>query len=150
MYLSKILFVLIALLPIWLVKPDTQNSNTLEIDSLNIASPFYISYSKSMLKYGVIIDGNSLEGNNWIVYGHRFSRFGKDTAFFDLNHIEIGETIRLILKGVEYRFRVSEVIQVERDQLWSIAQGSERTLTIITCTPVFYPINRLVVIAQLI
>jgi LPXTG-site transpeptidase (sortase) family protein len=145
----KLFFSISLVLPCIFFQPKVEINNSIEIKSIGIKSPIYISYSVSTLKYGVIIDGNSLEGNNWIVYGHRFSRYGKDIAFLNLDRVRGGDEINLILNGVEYLYVVDEILEIEPDQLWSISQGSSRQITLVTCTPVLYPIKRLVVIAQL-
>ncbi len=149
MYLMKLFFSISVILPAIFFQQKVDINNSIEIKSIGIKSPIYISYSISALKYGVIIDGNSLEGNNWVVYGHRFSRFGKDIAFLNLDRVSGGDEIKLILKGVEYLYVVDEILEIEPDQLWSISQGSSRQITLITCTPVLYPMKRLVIIAQL-
>lgn len=149
MYLMKAFFSIFLVLPSIFFQSNVNIKNSIEIESIGIKSPIYISYSTSTLKHGVVIDGNSLEGNNWIVYGHRFSRYGKDMAFLNLDKIKTGDQIRLILRGTKYVFIVDEIFEVEADELWSISQGSNREITLVTCTPVWYPIKRLVVTAQL-
>ncbi len=149
MYLMKLFFSISLILPAIFFQPKVEINNSIEIKSIGIKSSIYISYSVSTLRYGVIIDGNSLEGNNWIVYGHRFSRYGKDIAFFNLDKVRGGDEIKLILNGVEHLYAVDEIFEIEPDQLWSISQGSIRQITLVTCTPVLYPVKRLVVIAQL-
>lgn len=149
MYLIKFLFSLVLLLPAIFFQPLEKINNSIEIQSIGLKSNMYISYSSSTLKYGVVIDGNTLASNNWIVYGHRFSRYGADTSFLNLDKVEIGSEIVVRVKGLEYRYIVDEKFEVFPDELWSISQGSQRRITLVTCTPILYPVKRLVVTATL-
>lgn len=150
MYLFKVVaFILICIFILSKKDAIVVNSSYIEIPSLNIKSEYKFGYSDSLLNYGVVADKNSLGTNNLIIFGHRFES-GNDflTPFTQLNRIRQGDLIMVSFKGRVSKYKVDSTLTLDKGDIWVTSQGSEKILTIITCTPIYYPIKRLVVIAK--
>ena len=90
-------------------------------------------------------------GGNTVLSGHRFVYgIGKRAPFAKLNDLKPSDRVFVNWKGREYSYEVQEKVEVENDENWILEGGSEDTLTLFTCTPLFNPIHRLVIISKLV
>lgn len=125
--------------------------NRIEISSINLYEKIYIGYSTSLLEYGAVIEPGFEERNNLIIYGHRFSnRYPLKKYFFDIDKINLGDVVRVYLKGTTYEYEVENIFEIQPFDTWILSDTNNQKLTIITCTPVLNPKNRLVIISKLV
>ena len=85
---------------------------------------------------------------NCCISGHRNYVFGK---FFNrLNEIAVGDIVELETIDNTYRYQVYETLVVEPDNVKVLDSTGQKTLTLITCTPLFVGSHRLIVKAVLV
>ena len=71
------------------------------------------------------------EGNS-VLAGHR------DTFFRPLQHIRVGDQLRLSTLHGDFRYEVRETMIVDPDDVWVLDPTDRPTLTLITCYPFSY------------
>lgn len=89
------------------------------------------------------------KGSNTVIVGHRFTYSNPRGTLYHLDKVHVGDAIAILWHGKKYTYNVSQVKQVSASAVEVEAPTSEPTLTIYTCTPLFNPKDRLVVIATL-
>jgi LPXTG-site transpeptidase (sortase) family protein len=89
-------------------------------------------------------------GSNTVIAGHRFS-YEQDIArpFYNLDKVNIGDTILVFWQKQAYHYRVSEKLVVTPNQVSVEAPTVDSRLTLYTCTPLWTSQNRLVIVATL-
>ncbi len=87
---------------------------------------------------------------NFVVIGHRFMNIppAKDT-FYNLDKVNIGDEIKVNHSEGDYTYIVTEIKEVEANDLSVVKETDDYRLTLITCTPLWTSERRLVVIAKL-
>ena len=157
--MKHLLFILSTILSIYLLKLGYKNVsnnsltdlNRLVIDSINVDIPMYIGHSVSLLEKGVVVDPNTLNKNNIVIFGHRYSnKHPLKKYLIKVDKVKIGDKVKIFLNTVEYNYIVEKIFTVNPNELWVLSQTQEKTLTIITCTPIYNPINRLIIISRLL
>jgi LPXTG-site transpeptidase (sortase) family protein len=88
-------------------------------------------------------------GGNTILIGHRFTYTNPRGVFYFLNNVGVGDEIGITWNNKPYIYRVAEIEVVAPSDVHIIMPTSRPTLTLYTCTPLWLPKDRLVVIAQL-
>ena len=88
------------------------------------------------------------QGGNTVIVGHRFLYNSRDTQFYHLDKAEIGQKMALFWDGVEYNYEISEIFEVDIDEVWVEEPTEEPVLTMYTCTPILTATHRLVVRAK--
>jgi sortase A len=138
------------------IKEYVTNGNRLFIPKIGVDTQILEGLSEKILsvKEGAWRDPNTaaptIEGN-MVIAGHRFQYLPPNTTtFYHLDKLTVGDTVRVYWEGKEYVYEVNNIFEVEPDQIWIKEQGSEKELTLYTCTPVFTSEKRLVVKAKLI
>ncbi|MCA9327297.1 class E sortase [Candidatus Saccharibacteria bacterium] len=87
------------------------------------------------------------EGGNTVIAGHRFSYTGPRGVFYYLNKLVPGDEIGLWYHGKLYLYSVVSSRTVNPTEV-SVQQPTKDTrLTLYTCTPLWKPVNRLIVVA---
>lgn len=72
------------------------------------------------------------------------------TVFARLNKVEVGDDIVIYYDQQKYHYKVREKKEVKNDDVSVLAQGDEKLLTLMTCSPVGTNFRRLVVVAELV
>lgn len=85
---------------------------------------------------------------NCCISGHRNYVFGK--YFNRLNEVSVGDIVELETMDATYRYQVYETLVVDPEDVKVLDSTGEKTLTLITCTPLFIGTNRLIVKATLV
>lgn len=85
---------------------------------------------------------------NCCISGHRNYTFGK--YFNRLEEISVGDVIELETFDNIYRYQVYETLKVTPDNVKVLDSENGKTLTLITCTPIFVGTHRFIVKAVLI
>jgi len=89
------------------------------------------------------------KGGNTVFLAHRFSYTGPHGAFYYLNKLRPGDDIGVIWNGRTYHYTVTSSREVAASDTAIEANTSDAQLTLFTCTPLWHPVNRLVVVAKL-
>lgn len=88
------------------------------------------------------------KGGNTVVVGHRFSYTGPRGIFYYLDKLKPGSEIGLQWEGKMYRYTVESTRTVPDTAIQIEAPTDDARLTLYTCTPLWNPVNRLVVVAK--
>lgn len=138
-----------------IAKTPTNESNSLIIPSILLDQPTLEGPEKnwfSLLKQGVWRWPDSStpdKGGNTVFLAHRFSYTGPHGAFYYLNKLKPGDKIGVIWNNKLYTYRVSSSTEVSPNDLAIENNTTDAQITLFTCTPLWHPVNRLVVVAKL-
>lgn len=89
------------------------------------------------------------KGSNTILIGHRFTYTNPRGVFYFLDKVHEGDSIGVTWNNRHYIYRVANVSVVQPTQTSILDPTAEPTLTLYTCTPTWWPKDRLVVTAHL-
>jgi LPXTG-site transpeptidase (sortase) family protein len=89
------------------------------------------------------------KGGNTVLIGHRFTYTNPRGVFYFLNKITIGDDIGVVWNNKSYTYRVVSINQVAPNDTAIENNTSNPELTLFTCTPLWLPKDRLVVVADL-
>lgn len=89
------------------------------------------------------------KGGNTVFLAHRFSYTGPHGAFYYLNKLVPGDKIGVIWKNKEYLYKVTSSHEVSPTQTNIENDTPDARLTLFTCTPLWNPKDRLVIVAEL-
>ncbi len=106
----------------------------------------------NLLKSGIWRWPNSStpdKGGNTVFLAHRFSYTGPHGAFYYLNKLHPGDDIGVVWNGKTYTYTVTSSGEVPPSDTSVEDNTSDSRLTLFTCTPLWHPVNRLVVVAKL-
>lgn len=87
------------------------------------------------------------KGGNTVIAAHRFTYTQPKGSFYHLNILKPGDEIGVFWLGVRYRYQVTETKTVPATESGIEAPTTRPRLTLYTCTPLWLPKDRLVVIA---
>ncbi|RSD27565.1 class D sortase [Mesobacillus subterraneus] len=123
----------------------------IEIDKIGLQLPVLNGASMTNLDHGAgVLEGTPMPGmpGNSAIAAHRSRGFGK--MFNRLDEIGTGDTVTVRDKNNTYVYEVYDTVVVEPDDI-SVLNGSEdeKTLTLITCTPIDTATHRLIVKARI-
>lgn len=88
-----------------------------------------------------------LDEGNTVIAGHRFTYRSK-AVFYNLDKLKIGDTFAVYWHGKAHYYQVAETKVVKANNKEVEAPTDTAQLTLYTCTPVWNPKDRLVVIAK--
>lgn len=88
------------------------------------------------------------KGSNTVIAGHRFSYTGPRGIFYFLNKLEPGDDIGLWYHETLYRYKVESSHTVAATEVSIQEPTTDSRLTLYTCTPLWNPVNRLVIVAK--
>lgn len=107
----------------------------------------YALLNKGMWRYS---NGSTPDkGGNTVLVGHRFSYTNPRGIFYFLNKVKLGDQLGLQWNDHLYHYKVSEIKEVAPSDVAIEAPTADNRLTLFTCTPLWLPKHRLVVVAQL-
>jgi sortase A len=89
------------------------------------------------------------KGGNTVFLSHRFSYTGPRGAFYYLNKLKIGDQIGVVWNGKTYTYSVISSQTVPPTDTAIENNTSDAQITLFTCTPLWHPVDRLVVVAKL-
>ncbi len=136
-------------------RAPAETSNKLIIPSILLDQPTLEGPEKNwftLLKQGIWRwPGSSTpdKGGNTVFLAHRFSYTGPHGAFYYLNKLRPGDTIGVVWNTKIYTYQVVNSTEVSPDDLAIENNTADAQITLFTCTPLWHPINRLVVVAKL-
>lgn len=89
------------------------------------------------------------KGGNTVFLAHRFSYTGPRGAFYYLDKLKTGDEIGVIWNGKTYNYAVVSSTEVPPTDTAIEDDTADARITLFTCTPLWHPVNRLVVVAKL-
>ncbi|MGH7240899.1 MAG: sortase [Candidatus Saccharimonadales bacterium] len=89
------------------------------------------------------------KGSNTVLLGHRFTYTQPQGVLYYLNKVKLNDEIGVWWSNQLYTYRVSAITEVDPSQTTIEDATSDARLTIFTCTPLWLPHDRLVVVAEL-
>lgn len=89
------------------------------------------------------------KGGNTVFLAHRFSYSGPRGAFYYLDKLKIGDKVGVIWNNHTYTYRVTSSREVPPTETSIQDNTTDARITLFTCTPLWHPVNRLVVVAEL-
>ena len=87
------------------------------------------------------------KGGNTVIVGHRFTYTNPRGTFYYLDKVHTGDPIGLIWHGKTYQYKVTAVKVVPPTAVEIERNTTTAQLTLYTCTPLWWPKDRLVVVA---
>ncbi len=133
-------------------KPDFPADNRLVIPSILLDESVNEGQSISELNKGIWRRPNASApdaGSNTVLAGHVFTYDDPEGVFYHLNKVEVGDKVATYWNGVEYLYQVVDKKEVSADAIEIEAPSTDSLLTLYTCTPLWNPVNRLVITATL-
>ena len=132
--------------------PKSGVLGVIEINKINLRLPILIGASKSNLDLASgLLKGTSLPGTqgNSAIAAHRSRSYG--AMFNRLDEIGAGDVVTVKDKKGTYQYKVYETLVVEPQNVSVLnSNGDEKTLTLITCTPIDTATHRLIVKAKML
>lgn len=89
------------------------------------------------------------KGGNTVLIGHRFTYTNPKGIFYYLNKIQPNDEIGVIWNNKTYIYKVTSVSVIPPTNVGITAPTRNARLTMYTCTPLWLPKDRLVVVAEL-
>ena len=89
------------------------------------------------------------KGGNTVLIGHRFTYTNPNGVFYFLNKVAVGDEIGVTWNNTQYIYKVTGVTEVPPTDTAIESNTPDARLTIFTCTPLWLPKDRLVVVAEL-
>lgn len=89
------------------------------------------------------------KGGNTVLVGHRFTYTNPRGIFYFLNKVKIGDEIGVYWNNDLYRYKVSSIKVVPPSDTAIENPSKKAELTMFTCTPLWLPTHRLVIVANL-
>ncbi|HYF05404.1 MAG TPA: class E sortase, partial [Patescibacteria group bacterium] len=90
------------------------------------------------------------KGGNTVFTAHRWLQTSGPKTFYHLDKVNVGDVIRVLWEGKEYKYAVVESRIVEKDEIDIEYNTLEPVLTLYTCTPLWTSSHRIVVRARLL
>lgn len=88
-------------------------------------------------------------GGNTVIVGHRFTYTNPNGVFYHLDKVQVGDTVALTWDARRYIYKVREIRVVPASAGNVETQTDKPQLTLYSCTPLWNPKDRLVIIATL-
>ena len=89
------------------------------------------------------------KGGNTVFLAHRFSYTGPHGAFYYLDKLKKDDEIGIVWNNKTYTYTVASTAEVPPTDTAIENNTSDNRITLFTCTPLWHPVNRLVVVAEL-
>lgn len=134
--------------------PPVQQQNHIVIPAMLLDTPIYegsVQNQYKILDQGIWRYPNGStpdKGGNTVLIGHRFTYTNPKGIFYYLNKLKTGDEIGLWWSDKEYLYKVSTISVVPPTDTAIEKPSTIPQLTLFTCTPLWSPKDRLVVVAQ--
>lgn len=135
--------------------PALTQPNHVIIPSMLLNQPIYDGPTKntySILDKGIWrwpLGSTPDKGGNTILIGHRFTYTNPRGVFYYLNKLAVGDEIGLWWNNTKYVYKVATINEVPPTDIAIEDATTNPELTLFTCTPLWNPHDRLVVVANL-
>jgi len=129
---------------------NNTQENRLVIPSMLLDEPINDGHTIATLRKGLWRRPQTStpgDGGNTVIVGHRFTYTQPQGTLYHLDKVQVGDPIGITWNGKSYVYTVRETKVVSPNDTSVEAPTTAPTLTIYTCTPLWLPKDRLVVIA---
>lgn len=136
-------------------KPAAVQPNSLIIPAMMLNQPTVEGPEKNwskLLKDGIWrwpASSTPDKGGNTVFLAHRFSYSGPHGAFYYLDKLHPGDDIGVVWNNKTYTYTVTSSREVPPTETSIQDNTATAQITLFTCTPLWHPVNRLVVVAKL-
>jgi sortase A len=89
------------------------------------------------------------KGSNTVIAAHRYTYTNPRGMFYHLDQVHVGDPVAILWNGKKYTYKVTETKEVSPSAIQVEAATDDPQLTLYTCTPLWNPKDRLVVVAKL-
>jgi LPXTG-site transpeptidase (sortase) family protein len=135
-------------------KPNsTSEPNHIVVPSMLLNAPIYTGPERDqyqILNKGIWLfqwGGTPATGGNTVLVGHRFTYTNPRGIFYFLNKVQVGDPIAIWWNNKEYVYKVATINEVPPSDTSIENWSATPKLTMFTCTPLWNPKDRLVVVA---
>ena len=121
------------------------------IPSMQLDEPVFAGATAKTLRQGLWLRPQGTtpdQGGNTVIAGHRFTYTNPRGSLYHLDKVRSGDRIALFWKGKRYTYTVTEIKIVPATETSIEGPTDKPRLTVYTCTPLWLPKDRLVVIAE--
>jgi sortase A len=128
----------------------SDSGDRLIIPSMFLDSPINEGATQATLSRGLWhlpFSSAPQQGGNTVIVGHRFTYTNPEGVFYNLDKVRVGDEIGVFWQGKRYLYVVTKTEVVSPNDVAIQAPSSQAELTLYTCTPLWLPKNRLVVVA---
>lgn len=124
------------------------STNRLIIPSIMANQEVHQGADATTLNKGLWLEpSGALPGNGMaVISGHRFTYDDLEGAFYNLDKVKTGDKIALYWDGQKYLYSVDNKYVVGAD--YQLAPSDSDKLVLYTCTPIWNPTERLIVVAN--
>lgn len=125
--------------------------NRLVVPSIFLDEVIHEGPSESTLSKGVWRRPNTATpsvASNTVLAGHVFT-YSTPAVFYNLGKIKLSDRLAVYWEGAEYLYEVRDIRTVQASAIQVEAPTITAQLTLYTCTPLWNPVNRLIVTADL-
>lgn len=135
--------------------PTTPQPNSVIIPSMLLDQPILegtIANQYKVLNQGIWRWPRSStpdKGGNTVLIGHRFTYTNPRGVFYFLNKVKVGDDIGVVWSNRSYTYRVVSINEVPPTDTAIENNTPNPELTLFTCTPLWLPKHRLIVVAHL-
>ncbi len=136
-------------------KETPQNQpNTLIVPSMLLKTPILeapVKDTYKVLDKGIWrwpLGSTPDKGGNTVLVGHRFTYTNPKGIFYYMDKVQVGDEIGIVWSNQQYAYKVTSVREVPPTETSITDQTTDARLTMYTCTPLWNPKNRLVVVAE--
>lgn len=126
--------------------------NRLTIPRMLLDEPIFDGKSASTLRKGLWRRPHTStpdKESNTVIVGHRLTYTNPQGSLYHLDKVRTGDSIGVTWDNEKYIYTVTETKVVKADETAVEAPTDKPRLTIYTCTPLWLPKDRLVVVAEL-
>ncbi|HEU4914786.1 MAG TPA: class E sortase [Candidatus Saccharimonadales bacterium] len=134
------------------IKEERPRDNRLVIPTMVFDESIHEGHSERTLRQGLWRRPQTStpdQGGNTVLAGHRLTYSNPRGTLYNLDKVRVGDDIALWWEGKRYHYQVSESRVVAASETSVEEPTKNSRLTIYTCTPLWMPKDRLVVIAEL-
>jgi sortase A len=130
--------------------PINMGGERLIVPAMLLSAPINEGPQNSGLSKGlwrIPYSSTPTRGSNTVIVGHRFTYTNPEGVFYNLDKVKLGDEIGIFWHGKRYLYTVrkTEVVSPNDIQVQDPTKAAQ--VTLYTCTPLWFPKDRLVVIA---
>jgi len=136
-----------------IISSDEQQGDRLVIPRIGVDAEIFTGGIGDLEKGVWLLPKTSTpsEGGNTVMSAHRWKFRPPDPrTFYNLDKMELGDSITVKWQNKTYIYTVSEIKTVTPYQTEILYPTKEPRLTLFSCTPLFETTHRLVVVAELV
>ncbi|HKR81464.1 MAG TPA: class E sortase [Candidatus Saccharimonadales bacterium] len=131
---------------------DIPQENRLVVPSMHLDDQIFEGKDMRALKNGpwrLPYTSTPDKGSNTVIVGHRYTYTNPRGTFYNLDKIRLGDQVGVFWQGKKYTYTVTNINEVTSNSMGVESSSADARLTLYTCTPLWLPKDRLVIVAKL-